>query len=81
MIDLRIDGKIPLLNDYGSAFFEKGVLLFSLISFGESYRSSSAGLESYAGHFHYGYLSVSASLPGELPSRSDHVDSSFSLSG
>jgi len=41
MIDPRIDGKIPLLNDYGSAFFEKGVLLFSLIRFGESYRSCS----------------------------------------
>lgn len=40
MIDLRIHGKIPLLNDYG---FEKGVLLFSLICFGESYRSCSAG--------------------------------------
>lgn len=27
MIDLRIDGKISLLNDYVSAFFERGVLL------------------------------------------------------
>lgn len=45
MIDQRIHRKIPFLNDYGSALFEKGVLLFSfsLINFCESYRSSSAG--------------------------------------
>lgn len=70
MIDLRIHRKIPFLNDYGSALFEKGVFLFSLINFCESYRSSSQlAVESYAGNFYYNYLSVSASLPGELPCR------------
>lgn len=40
-LSYKLNGKIPLLNDYGCAFFEKGVLLWGLIRFGESYRSCS----------------------------------------
>lgn len=45
MNDGSADRQIPVLNDYGSALFDRGVLLFSLISFGESYRSSPTKLK------------------------------------
>lgn len=71
MIDLRIHGKIPLLNDYG---FEKGVLLFSLICFGESYRSCPSN------HMP-GISTTTICLCQHLFLANYHVDSSLSLSG
>jgi len=62
MIDLRIHRKIPFLNDYGSALFEKGVLLFRIRNFGESYRSSSAGRRIICREFRL-LISVCVSIP------------------